>query len=107
MMWGMGLRKEYVVTEITASPDGSPYVFITLKSPEEVGGPQRPPFAQPMATFTSMDDMVKNIGRVFSKQMMGGFATVIKLSLNDYDDMDIKVGDRISIDINKVQMGRP
>ena len=56
---------------------------------------------------TSMDDLVKNIGRVFSKQMMGDFATVIKLSLNDYDDMNIKVGDRISIDINKVQMGRP
>ena len=104
----MVLRKEYVVTEITASPDGAPYVFISLKGPKETKGPQRSPFASSVATFGSMDDMLKNLGNVISKQMMGGsFATVMKLSLNEYERIDIRVGDRISIDINKIRIGRP
>ncbi len=103
----MGLKKEYVVTEISASPDGSPFVLVSLKSPEEVGRLQRTPFGPSAATFHSMDDMFKNLGRVISKQMMGGFATIIKLSLNEYEKIDIKVGDKVSIDVNKIQIGIP
>ena len=102
----MSLRKEYVVTEISASPDGSPYVFVSLKGPEEVGGPQRTPVSS-MESYRSMDDMFKNLGRIISAQMAGGFATVIKLSLNEYERLDIKVGERISLDINKVQVSIP
>ena len=102
----MGLTKEYVVTEISASPDGSPHVFISLRGPDEVRGPQSPPFTN-VASFHSMDDMFKNLGRVLSKQMMGSFTTVIKLGLNEYEALDIKVGDRISIDINKIPVGIP
>jgi hypothetical protein len=39
--------------------------------------------------------------------MMGGFATVIKLGLDEYEKLDIKVGDRVSIDLNKVPVGIP
>ena len=102
----MSLKKEYVVTEISASPDGSPYVFVSLKGPEEVGGPRRAPFTS-VADFGSMDDMFRNLGRVISKQMMGGFATVIKLGLDEYEKLDIKVGDRVSLEINKIQVGYP
>ena len=102
----MGLRKEYVITEISASPDGSPYVFVTLKGPEEVRGPRRSSVAT-VASFQSMDDVFKNLGSVLSKQMMGGFATVVKLGLNEYEKLDIKVGDRISIDLNKTPVGIP
>ena len=98
----MGLRKEYIVTEITASSDGSPYVFVTLKSPEEIRNPQGAPFASPTVTFGSMDDMFKNLGNVISMQMTRGFVTVVKLSLNAYEKLDIKVGDRIAMDINKI-----
>jgi len=100
------MRKEYVVTEISASPDGTPYVLVSLRDPKEVGGPQRPSSSS-TATFSSMDDMFKNLGRVISKQMMGSFATVLKLSLNEYEKLDIKVGDRVSIDIDKIQLGTP
>lgn len=102
----MGLRKEYVITEISASHDGSPYVFVTLKGPEEVRGPRRPSVAT-VASFQSMDDVFKNLGSVLSKQMMGGFATVVKLGLDEYENLDIKVGDRVSIDLNKVPVGIP
>ena len=100
------LKKEYVITKISASTDGSPYVFVSLKGPKEIGGPQRTPVPS-VASFQSMDEMVKNLSRVFSKQMMGGFATVIKLGLNEYEKLDIKVGDRISLEINKIQVGYP
>jgi hypothetical protein len=99
----MSLRKEYIVTDISAAPDGSPYVFVTLKNPEEVGGPQRaPPLPE---SFRSMDDVFQNLGNIISKQMMSSFATVIKLGLDEYEKLDIRVGDKISLDINKIQVG--
>jgi len=103
----MGLRKEYVVTEISASPDGSPFVLITLRDPSDVRGPQKISPQSHMVTFTSMNDMFKNLGNVLSKQMMGSFATVIKLSLNEYEKLDFKIGDRVSVEIDKTQIGIP
>ena len=37
----MSLIKEYVITEISAASDGSPFILITLKNPSDVRGPQR------------------------------------------------------------------
>ena len=97
----MGLTKEYVITEISASPDGSPSIMVTLKDPSDVRGPQKKMNNPTMVTFTSMDDVMKNFGNVISKQMMGSFATVIKITLDEYEKCDFKVGDRVSIEINK------
>ena len=97
----MSLKKEYVITEISASSDGSPAVMITLKDPSDVRGPQKKINTPSMMTFTSMDDMMKNFGSVLSKQMMGNFSTIIKISLNEYEKCDFKVGDRVSVHINK------
>jgi hypothetical protein len=36
---------------------------------------------------------------------MGSFATVIKISLDEYEKLDFKVGDRVSVEINKIQIG--
>lgn len=96
----MSLTKEYVITEISASSDGSPSIMITLKDPSDVRGPQK--VNKPaMVTFTSMNDMMKNFGNVISKQMMGGFVTIIKITLDEYEKCNFKVGDRVSIEINK------
>ena len=100
----MSLIKEYVITNISASPDGSPHVFITLKDPKEAGGPQNP---TTIPESDSMDDMLRNIGRVITAQMAGGFATVIKLQISEYENMDIKVGDKVSLTMNKVQFAPP
>jgi len=97
----MSLIKEYVITEISASPDGSPAVMVTLKDPSDVRGPQKKTGNPAMVTFTSMNDMMKNFGNVISKQMMGSFATIIKITLDEYEKCDIKVGDRVSVAINK------
>ena len=103
----MGLKKEYVVTEISASPNGSPHVFITLRDPAEVRGPRKAPTASSVVTFGSMNEMFKNLGHEISKQMMGGFSTVIKLTVNEYEKLDFKVGDRVSMEIDKTQISVP
>jgi hypothetical protein len=97
----MSLIKEYVITEISAASDGSPFILITLKNPSDVKGPQRKMNKPSVVTFTSMNDMMKNFGNVLSKQMMGGFATVFKITLNEYEKSGFKVGDRISVKIEK------
>ncbi len=96
----MILTKEYVVTNISAAPDGSQYVFVTLKDPKETGGPR----TQSMVPDSeNMDEMLRNLGKIITLQMSGSFTTVIKMQLSEYEDLDIKVGDKISIAINKVQ----
>lgn len=101
----MSLQKEYIVTEISAAPEGSPYVLLSLKRPGEQ--PQNQPSVIPSDQFRSMDDMFRNFGNILSRQMIGGFSTIIKLGLDEYEKLDIKVGDRITLDIEKVQVGIP
>ncbi len=100
----MVLKKDYVVTAISASPNGSPFVLVTLRNPSDVRGPQKISPQQSMVTFTSMSDMAKNFGNVISKQMMGGFSTVIKISLAEYEKFDFRVGNRVSMELNKIQI---
>jgi hypothetical protein len=90
--------------EIRAAPNGSPHVYVTLKDPSEVGSSYRP---VGIASFESMDDMLKNLGNVMSKQMFGGMTTIIQLGLDEYDKLNIKVGDRISLTIRKLGIGTP
>ncbi len=99
----MSLQKEYIVTEISAAPEGSPYVLLSLKRPDEQ--PQNQPSVIPSDQFRSMDDMFRIFGNILSRQMIGGFSTIIKLGLDEYEKLDIKVGDRITLDIEKVQVG--
>ena len=98
----MSLIKEYVITEISAASDGSPFILITLKDPSDVRGPQKKVNDPATVAFTSINDMMKNLGNVISKQMTGGFATVVKITLDEYDKSGFKVGDRISAKIDKV-----
>ena len=97
----MSLVKEYVITEISAASDGSPFILITLKDPSDVRGPERKMNNPSMVTFTSINDMMKNFGNVFSKQMMNSFDTIVKITLDEYEKSGFKVGDRISIKIDK------
>ena len=102
----MSLIKEYVITEISAASDGSPFILITLKDPSDVRGPQKKMNDPTTVAFTSINDMMKNLGNVISKQMSGSFATVVKITLDEYEKSGFKVGDRISVKIDKT-IGMP
>lgn len=105
MIEDMGLQKVYVITEISAAPDGSPYVLLSLKGPDEVTRSQPPTVTS--SEFRASSDIFRNLGNVLSRQMMGGFTTVIKMGLNEYDTLNIRVGDRISLYIEKKHVGIP
>jgi len=97
------MRKEFIVVRIDAAPDGTPQVIVSLSDPKDVrersqgqfGGPQM------MGAFGSMEDLMKNINKIFASQMMGGFTTTLKLSIKEYEDSGIKVGDKIYLDVIK------
>ena len=101
----MVLTKEYVITEIKSAPDGSPFILVTLKDPSDVRGPQQQSTNPNMAAFTSINEMMSNIGNVMTKQMMGNFATIIKITLHEYEESGFKVGDRLTLKIDKTITG--
>ena len=57
--------------------------------------------------FTSPNDLMKNLPKVMSN-MLGASAGMhensptFKITMKEYEDMAIKVGDKVTIEINKV-----
>ena len=103
------MKKEFIVARIEASQDGSPYVYVTFNDPKEYKPGDRPqsPFGNAMA-FTSMEDLMKNMPKVMANisGVMGGGVTdspTLKISMREYQDMAIKVGDKVSIEIQKIE----
>lgn len=96
------MRKEFVVVGIDSAPDGSPQVLVSLADPAEVQDRGRGTgYPQVGGNFGSMDDMMKNINRIIAGQMMGRFTTTLKLSIKEYQDSGIRIGDKVYIDITK------
>ncbi|MEM2759782.1 MAG: hypothetical protein QXU32_05850 [Nitrososphaerales archaeon] len=97
------MRKEYIVVRIDAAPDGSPQVLVSLSDPKDVRDRGQGSFGGPQAisSFGSMEDLMKNINKIFASQLMGSFTTTLKLSIKEYEDSGIKVGDKIYLDIIK------
>jgi hypothetical protein len=105
------MKKDYVISRIEASQDGSPYVYVTLADPNDYKpGAEKPqnPFGPNMMAFTSPEDLMKNLPKAManiSKAMGGGGMLIdfptFKISMREYEDMAIKVGDKITIEIKK------
>ncbi|MEM3002999.1 MAG: hypothetical protein QXK74_03755 [Candidatus Nitrosocaldaceae archaeon] len=94
------MRKEYIVIRIDAAPDNSPQVLVSLAEPKDVR--EKQPTTIPMfGGFGSMDDLMKNLNKIITSQMMSSFTTTLKLSIKEYEDSGIKVGDKIYLDIIK------
>jgi hypothetical protein len=62
-----------------------------------------------MMAFTSPEDLMKNLPKMMSNisRMTGGGGTVtdsptFKISMREYEDMAIKVGDKVTIEIKKL-----
>ena len=99
------MRKEYVVTQIRASSDVSPHVFISLRDPEDARDSSSQGAQFRVIGSGSMDKMMENLSRAFSQQMMGEFTTVIKVTEDEYKELDVRVGDRVSLKIDKIELG--
>ncbi|MEO9362431.1 MAG: hypothetical protein ABI348_00890 [Nitrososphaera sp.] len=103
------MKREFVVAKIEGSQDGSPYVYVTFNDPKDYK-PDRPmsPFGQNTMAFSSIEDMMKNMPKVMASMpgMFGGGLTetpVMKVSMKEYQDLGIKVGDKVTIEVQKVE----
>ncbi|MBE43733.1 MAG: hypothetical protein CMO16_00920 [Thaumarchaeota archaeon] len=98
------MRKEFVVIRIDSIPDGNPQILVSLVDPKDArdrGVQRKFGGSNVMGSFGSMDDMMKNINKMFTGQTMGDFTTNLKLSIKEYQESGIKIGDKIYLDITK------
>ena len=100
------MKKDFIVSKIEAPQDGSPYVFVTFADPDSKGGD-----SSPQSPFTSPEDLMKNLPKVVSNMYGGagggmpGNSLTFKITMKEYEEMAIKVGDRVGIEVKKVGSG--
>ena len=106
------MKKEFVVKSIDAAPDGAPYVIVSLSSIKDLKeGTQNPqtPFGSPKVMgFTNMNDMMKDLNKMFAGGGMGGGMgmqgiTQLKLEMHEYKDMGLSVGDKVYLELSKAE----
>ena len=100
----VAMKKDFVVRSIDASPTGAPYVLVSLSSTKDLNEDSSPqsPFNPKVAGFTNMNDMMKDLNKMFSG--MGGApgaVTTIKLEMHEYKQMGLSVGDKVYLEITK------
>lgn len=107
------MKKDFIVARIEASQDGSPYVYVAFGDPNDYkpGGErqQQNPFGPNVMAFTSPEDLMKNLPKAMGNisKMMGGGGSgltdtpTFKISMKEYEDIGIKVGDRVTIEVKK------
>jgi hypothetical protein len=100
------MRKEFVIKRIDASPDGKPYVIVSLTSSKDLQeGIKNPSQFDPskMMDPAKMQDMVKNLNKMLSGMggMMPGGGTSLKIDMHEYKEMNLSVGDKVYLDLTK------
>ena len=108
-VWLQEMKKDFTVSKIEASRDGSQYVFIASTDPNEPKSSGGSPFGKSgeAIPFTSPEDLMKNLPKVMSNMLgagggMYGNSPTFKITVKEYEDMAIQVGDKVTIEINKV-----
>jgi hypothetical protein len=96
------MKKEFIVSKMEAPQDGSPYVFVTFTDPDSKGGD-----SSPQRSFTSPEDLMKNLPKAMSNMFgasggMPGDSPTFTITMKEYEETAIKVGDRVGIDVKKV-----
>lgn len=101
------MKKEYIVVRIDASPDGSPYVIVSLSTSKdfrEQSTPASPFGAGGVMGFTNMDDMMKNLNKMLSGSLgQSSSVTSIKLDMHEYKELNLAVGDKVYLEMTKAE----
>jgi len=101
--------KEFIVSRIEASHDGTPYVHVSFMD-QTSGERQQPlsPFGVKAMTFSSPEDLMKNLPKAMSNVLGSGMGVVdaptFKLSMREYEDLGLKVGDKVAIELKKSEI---
>jgi hypothetical protein len=105
------MKKDFIVSKVEAPQNGSQYVFIAFTDPNEPksSGAAGSPFGKSgeAIPFTSPEDLMKNLPKAMSNMFgagggMLGDSPTFKITMKEYEDIAIKVGDRVGIEIKKV-----
>ena len=98
------MKKDFIVSKIEAPQDDSHYVLVAFTDPnafKSTGGGG----SGEALPFTSPEDLMKNLPKVmsnmFGKDAGGGDSPTFKITMKEYEDMAIKVGDKVRIEIKK------
>jgi hypothetical protein len=103
----MKMRKELIVAKIQSPQEGSQhYVYVTFSDEKEYRNLDKRPqsqFGPGVGAFNSVEDLMKNMPKIMANMPgLGGGQTdspTVKLSMREYEDMNIKVGDKVYFDI--------
>jgi hypothetical protein len=104
------MRKEYIVAKIQSPQEGSTYVYVTFSDDKEYRSQEQKPqsqFGPGVGAFNSIEDLMKNMPKIMSNiPGLGGAGAqtgspTVKLSMREYEDMNIKVGDKVYFEIYK------
>ena len=109
------MKKEFIVSKIETSQDGSPYLYIMLtdtrgnftSTRRQQGFPENP-FGVATIPITSLDDL-KNLPKKISDAIEGAFggsrngissseSTTFKMNTREYEELGIKIGDKITLE---------
>jgi hypothetical protein len=105
----MKMRKEFIVAKIQSPQEGSQhYVYVTFSDEKEYRDQSKrtqSQFGPGVGAFNSIEDLMKNMPKIMANMPgIGGGQSespTVKLSMREYEDMNIKVGDRVYFDIRK------
>jgi hypothetical protein len=105
------MRKEYIVAKIESPQEGSHYVYVTFSDEKEYRSQEtktQSQFGPGVGTFNSIEDLMKNMPKIMANTPgLGGGgggqtgSPTVKLSMREYEDMNIKVGDKVYLDVYK------
>ena len=104
------MKFDFIVSRIEKSQDGIPCMYVTLANPNNLKAgtdkmPPECPFDPNQTTITSPEDLMKNLPDAMAN--IGGSGRLptesptFKISMREYEDMSIKVGDKLTIEIKK------
>ncbi|MDW0314159.1 MAG: hypothetical protein QN716_02180 [Nitrososphaeraceae archaeon] len=96
------MNKDFIVSKIEASQDGSPYVYVTFTDPHEPKSPLGGGSGEAVPIM-SPEDLMKNLPKAMSNMFGGkrGVSPTFRISTKDYEDAQLKVGEKVTIGIKK------
>jgi len=101
------MKNEFIVSKIEASQDEkTPFVYVVFSDTKTLGkeNQQQSPFRGMNMNFTSPEDLMKNFSKMFGKGINLGESPTFKLTVREYEESGLKVGDKVTIEIKKADI---
>jgi hypothetical protein len=86
------MKKGFIVSKIEAPQDGSHYVLAA--------------FTDPNTTVYLSGRLNENLPKIISSMFGGGDSPTFKITMKEYEDIALKVGDKVRIEIKKTGNSR-